>query len=87
MTFEGIDFKKIRFDSGIVVYNTNNKRYAIVLDGNKGRDDDPCSCVLEQAGNSFMIHTPPNRALLPIGRYVDLKSLIPQLPRVGGESK
>ena len=71
------DFQKMRYDNGSVVYNTNNYRFAIVLDGSKGDDSDPCSLVLEQSiDNGFMVHTPPNRALIPVGRHVDLFDLI-----------
>ena len=71
------DIQKMRYDNGSVVYNTNNYRFAIVLDGNKGKDSDPCSLVLEQSlDNGFIVHTPPNRALIPTGRHIDLRFLV-----------
>ena len=70
------DIQKSRYDNGAGVYNTNNYRFAIVLDGSKGSDSDPCSLVLEQSGNNgFMVHTPPNRALIPVGRHIDLNDM------------
>lgn len=75
MTLE--DIQKGRYDSGAVVYNTNNYRYAIVIDGNRGDDKDPCSVVMEQSMNgSFIVHSPPNRALIPTGRIVDLNAIL-----------
>lgn len=74
------DFQKMRYSNGAVVYNTNNYRFAIVLDGSKGKDFDPCSLVLEQSReNGFIVHTPPNRALIPTGRHIDLNSLIQRM--------
>lgn len=71
------DIQKMRYESGSVVYNTNNCRFAIVVDGSKGYDSDPCSLVLEQSvDNSFILHTPPNRALIPVGRHIDLYDLV-----------
>ena len=71
------DIQKMRYDSGAIVYNTNNYQYAIVIDGNKGDDSDPCSFVFELNGkNGFMLHTPPNRALIPTGRHIDMNDLI-----------
>ena len=37
------DIQKMRYDSGAIVYNINNNEFAIVLDGSKGEDKDPCS--------------------------------------------
>ena len=71
------DIQKMRYDSGAIVYNTNNYQYAVVIDGNKGDDSDPCSFVFEIKGNNgFMVHTPPNRALIPTGRHIDFNDLI-----------
>lgn len=71
------DIQKMRYDNGSVVYNTNNNRFAIVLNGKAGSDSDPCSVVLEQDMDSgFMVHTPPNRALIPVGRHIDLNDLM-----------
>jgi len=70
------DIQNGRFDSGAIVYNTNNNRFAIVLDGNKGEDKDPCSMVIEPSMSGFIIHTPPNRALMPTGRHVDFNEIL-----------
>lgn len=80
------DIQKMRFDPGAVVYNTNNKNFAIVLDGTRGPDGDPCSYILEASGKRMMTHTPPNRALILTGKHVDLSILLPALPN-GGESR
>lgn len=71
------DIQKQRFDRGCVVFNTNNESYAIVLDGNLGEDSDPCSRVLEISYNKVLfVNQPPNRALIPTGRYVDLEKIM-----------
>lgn len=71
------DIQKMRYDRGCVVYNTNNHNYGIVLNGKCGEDKDPCSQVLELTGrDGFMVHTPPNRALIPTGRFVDVAKMI-----------
>lgn len=64
-----------RYSRGIVVYNTNNYTKGIVLDGTCGKDDDPSSKILELGYNSLFINTPPNRALIPTGEYIDLDRL------------
>lgn len=67
------DYSTTIFDQGIVCFNTNNKRLCIVIDGRKGDEYDRCSTVLEQNSEyGFIVHTPPNRALIPTGKVVDL---------------
>ena len=79
------DIQKMRYDRGCVVYNTNNCRYGIVLNGECGEDEDPCSQVLELFGrDGVIVHTPPNRALIPTGRFVDVAKMIKQA--IGEES-
>ena len=74
-TLENI--QSMRYDRGCVVYNTNNSAYGIVLNGKCGKDEDPCSQVLELIGrDGVMVHTPPNRALIPTGRFVDVAEMI-----------
>ena len=69
--------QKMRYDRGCVVYNTNNYTYGIVLNGECGEDKDPCSRVLELTDrDGVMEHTPPNRALIPTGRFVDFAKMI-----------
>ena len=76
----GIDYSKIAFSRGLVCLNTNNNAYCVVLNGNRGKDDDRCSMVLETNGEfGFIIHTPPNRALIPTGRIFDLDKLVKYL--------
>ena len=71
------DIQRMRYDRGCVVYNTNNDTYGIVLNGKCGEDKDPCSQVLElTCRDGFMVHTPPNRALIPTGRFVDVAKMI-----------
>lgn len=73
---EKYDYSKTVLSQGLVCYNTNNNNYCVVIDGNKGSEDDRCSMVMEFTGErGFMIHTPPNRALIPTGRVVNLKPL------------
>ena len=73
------DIQRMRYDRGCVVYNTNNYTYGIVLNGKCGEDKDPCSLVLELIGSDgVIVHTPPNRALIPIGRFVDFVKMIKQ---------
>ena len=80
------DIQKMRYDRGCVVYNTNNYTYGIVLNGECGEDKDPCSRVLELTGRDGVTeHTPPNRALIPIGRFVDFAKIIKQA--IGKEAK
>ena len=72
------DVQKKRFDAGCVVYNNNNQSYAVVVSGHAGSDSDPCSIVIEKTIDGFMVHTPPNRALIPVGKFVDLSKIIPK---------
>lgn len=65
-----------RYTPGIVVYNTNNYTKAVVLDGTRGEDNDPGSLILEMNGQGkILVHTPPNRALIPTGEYFDISGL------------
>lgn len=58
MTLE--DIQKGRFDCGAIVYDTNNKRFAVVLDGKRGNDKEPCSYAVTRWRKGFVTHTPPN---------------------------
>ena len=70
------DYSKTTFSQGIVCMNTNNNRYCVVIYGNRGTENDRASLVLEQSGeDGFIVHTPPNRALIPTGRIFDLNYL------------
>ena len=69
------DIQKERYAKGIIVFNTNNNNYAIVISGDKGSDADPCSLVLEFNKKKAFVHTPPNRALVPTGKFFDLEHL------------
>lgn len=70
------DIQKTKYDIGAIVYNTNNYRFAVVLSNNCGSDHDPSSLVLEQSVNDgYILHTPPNRALIPTGRFVSLQEI------------
>lgn len=71
------DIQKMRFARGCIVYNTNNYRFAIVMNGNLGEDTDPCSEVLEMyRDNRLLKHSPPNRALIPTGQFIDVDKLL-----------
>lgn len=70
------DYSKTIFSQGIICYNTNNHNYCIVIDGKRGKEEDRTSLVMELCGSEgFMLHTPPNRALIPTGKVVTLKYL------------
>lgn len=70
-----IDYKTMSFSKGIVCYNTNNFHKCVVIDGNQGSRNDRCSTVIEMASDRLFIHTPPNRALIPTGEYIDIQNL------------
>ena len=73
---EPFDYSKTIFSQGLMCYNTNNHSYCIVIDGAKGSEDDRCSLVMEMSGSEgFLLHTPPNRALVPTGKVVTLEFL------------
>ena len=75
-----MDYSKTVFSQGIICYNTNNNAYAIVIDGRKGSEDDRASLVMEMHGEEgFILHTPPNRALIPTGKIQTLKFLAKSL--------
>ncbi len=78
-----VDYSDTVFDSGVVCVNTNNNRYCVVINGEKGTEQDRCSTVMEFDGEGkFVIHTPPNRALLPTGKFNDLRKLKETLERL-----
>lgn len=71
-----IDYSKTIFSQGLMCYNTNNHNYCIVIDGKRGSETDRSSLVMEMCGSEgFMLHSPPNRALIPTGKIVTLKFL------------
>ena len=71
-----MDYSKTIFSQGLVCLNTNNNAYCIVINGNRGHEDDRSSLVIEFTGkDGFMLHTPPNRARVPTGRIKDLAPL------------
>ena len=73
---DAYDYSKTILSQGLVCYNTNNHNYCVVIDGRRGSDDDRASLVLEFCGSDgFMMHTPPNRALVPTGRIKELRYL------------
>ena len=76
------DYSKTVLSQGLVCFNTNNHQYCVVIDGRKGTEDDRCSLVMEFCGDEgLMIHTPPNRALIPTGRICNLEHLAIQMQR------
>lgn len=76
----GIDYSEMIFGRGLVCYNTNNNQYCIVLNGQMGSEADRAALVMEFAGrNGVMIHTPPNRALVPTGAVVNLDYIAKQI--------
>ena len=77
-----IDYSKTIFSQGLMCYNTNNCNYCIVINGEKGSENDRCSLVMEMCGDgTFMLHTPPNRALIPTGKVIALKFLAKALQK------
>ena len=76
------DYSKTIFSKGIVCWNTNNQNYCVVIDGARGTENDRSSLVLEANGDAgFMLHTPPNRALVPTGKVANLESLKRELEK------
>lgn len=70
------DYRKTVLSQGLVCFNKNNHQYCVIIDGQRGTEDDRCSRVLESAGkDGFVINTIPNRALEPTGRIFNLKFL------------
>ena len=70
------DFSDTVFSQGLVVWNTNNQAYAIVIDGHRGTENDRSSMVLEiHDEGKLLVHSPPNRALKPTGRVYNLAYL------------
>jgi hypothetical protein len=70
------DYSKTMLSQGLVCFNTNNYQYCVVIKGDRGSENDRCSLVLEFCGDDgFMLHTPPNRALIPTGKVIGLKNL------------
>ena len=70
------DYSKTILSQGLVCINTNNNTYCVVIDGKQGTENDRASMVMEFiAEDGFMLHTPPNRALVPTGRVLNLKFL------------
>ena len=75
-TIDPIDYSKTIFSQGVICYNTNNHNYCIVIDGKQGTEDDRCSTVMEMCNSEgIMVHTPPNRALVPTGKWKNLEFL------------
>lgn len=71
-----MDYSKTVLSQGLVCLNTNNNEYCVVINGHRGRENDRCSLVIEFTGaDGYTLHTPPNRALIPTGRIVDLAAL------------
>lgn len=71
-----ISYSDVIFDPGLVCFNANNHNYCVVINGRKGDANDRGSLVIEFAGDrGIMIHTPPNRALRPTGKIVDIRRI------------
>ena len=76
------DYSKTIFSKGIVCWNTNNQNYCVVIDGARGTENDRASLVLEANGNAgFVLHTPPNRALVPTGKVTNLETIKRELEK------
>ena len=70
------DWSKTVLSQGLVCFNTNNYQYCVVIKGDGGSENDRCSLVLEFSGSEgFILHSPPNRALIPTGKVVKLEYL------------
>lgn len=73
---DNYDYSKTTFSKGIVCYNTNNHAYCVVIDGAQGSENDRGSLVMEFHGeNGYILHSPPNRALVPTGKVMNLEFL------------
>ena len=73
MRLKESDYSKTILSQGLVCINTNNNTYCVVINGGEGSEDDRASLVMEFIGeDGFMLHTPPNRALVPTGKIVNL---------------
>lgn len=66
------DYSKTVFSKGIVCFNTNSFAKCVVIDGYRGTENDRCSLVLEYSLDRLTMHTPPNRALIPTGEYINV---------------
>ena len=74
------DYSKTVLSQGIVCRNINNGTCCVVIDGTRGTEDDRCSLVIEFMGeDGFILHTPPNRALVPTGRVCQNLKLLRRL--------
>lgn len=82
-----VDYSKSIFAPGIVCYDTNNYTKCIVIDGNKGDEKDRCSLVVELFSDGLQTHTPPNRALIPTGEYLDITAALEMLTISANEFK
>lgn len=70
------DCAKVVYETGTICFNRNNNNYCVVLDGERGKEDDRCCLVLEfNATNSFS-NAVPNRALIPVGGHLDLPRIL-----------
>jgi len=70
------DYSKTVFAKGVVCFNTNNYSKCVVIDGNKGIEHDRASLVLENFfDEGLKMHTPPNRALIPTGEFIDISKI------------
>lgn len=70
------DYSDVVFSQGLLCKNTNNNSYCVVIDGNRGSENDRASLVLEFSQSlGFFLHTPPNRALKLTGKICDLKAI------------
>lgn len=70
------DYSDVILSQGLMCLNTNNNALCVVLDGNRGNENDRCSLVLEFSETmGFFVHTPPNRALRLTGQICNLKPI------------
>jgi len=70
------DYSDVILSQGLMCLNTNNNAMCVVLDGNRGNENDRCSLVLEfSVTMGFFVHTPPNRALRLTGMICNLKPI------------
>ena len=67
---------KIVYETGTICFNRNNNNYCVVLDGEKGREDDRSSLVVEFTPIKTFYNQVPNRALIPVGRHVDIPRIL-----------
>ena len=67
---------KVVYETGTICFNRNNNNYCVVIDGKQDSEDDRCALVVEFAATNTFYNQVPNRALIPVGRHLDLPRIL-----------